>query len=193
MFDNLREDMRRVVQIAGDGAAAVGWRRLIASARSPGLHAVVAYRYGHWLLGRPWLLRLLLGLPYHLGAWYVRIGWGIELDRKARIGAGLFIGHFGDIHVGGGVVLGRRVAISQGVTIGVAGTGERSGSPVVGDDAYIAPGAKLFGAIRVGNNVKIGANAVIHCDLPDNAVAALSPGFELISMRGNRRQATNRC
>jgi serine O-acetyltransferase len=52
---------------------------------------------------------------------------------------------------------------------------------------YIGPGAKLFGPIHIGNNVKIGANAVVHADLPDDAVAALSPGFIILSRRGNRR------
>jgi serine acetyltransferase len=39
----------------------------------------------------------------------------------------------------------------------------------------------------VGNNVKIGANAVVHKDIPDNAVVALSPGFQIVSLKGNRR------
>jgi serine O-acetyltransferase len=42
------------------------------------------------------------------------------------------------------------------------------------------------GKITIGNNVKIGANAVIHKDLPDNAIAVLDPGFKIISYAGNR-------
>ena len=74
------------------------------------------------------------------------------------------------------------------VTIGRSGHGENYGMPVIGDDVYIAPGAKLFGKIRVGDNVKIGANAVVHRDVPDNAVVA-SPGFQIVSLKGNRRRA----
>jgi serine O-acetyltransferase len=59
--------------------------------------------------------------------------------------------------------------------------------PVIGDDVYIAPGACIFGAIRIGNNVRIGANAVVCKDIPDDAVVALDPGFTIISYRGNRR------
>jgi serine O-acetyltransferase len=56
----------------------------------------------------------------------------------------------------------------------------------IGDDVYIAPGAKVFGNITAGNNVKVGANAVVYRDLPDNAVVALSLGFQIISYKGNR-------
>ncbi len=50
----------------------------------------------------------------------------------------------------------------------------------------MAPGARLVGKITIGNNVKIGANAVIHKDLPDNAIAVSDPGFKIISYAGNR-------
>ena len=59
-------------------------------------------------------------------------------------------------------------------------------APTIGDNVYIAPGARLFGKIVIGNNVKVGANAVIHKDLPDNAIAVLDPGFKIISYAGNR-------
>ena len=55
------------------------------------------------------------------------------------------------------------------MTIGVAGKGEKRGCPIIGDNVYIAPGAKLFGKIKIGNNVKIGANAVVYKDIPDGA------------------------
>jgi serine O-acetyltransferase len=75
--------------------------------------------------------------------------------------------------------------MSQGITIGISGSGERRGVPTIGNDVYIAPGARLFGKIAIGNNVKIGANAVIHRDIPDNAVVVLDPGYKIISYKGN--------
>jgi serine O-acetyltransferase len=48
-----------------------------------------------------------------------------------------------------------------------------------------APGAKIFGKIKIGNNVKIGANAVVYKDIPDNAIVVLDPGFKIISYKGN--------
>jgi serine O-acetyltransferase len=52
--------------------------------------------------------------------------------------------------------------------------------PTIGNNVYIAPCAKMFGKIEIGDNVKIGANAVIHKSVPDNAIAVLNPGFQLL-------------
>ncbi len=96
------------------------------------------------------------------------------------MGPGLFIGHFGGITISASTVLGDNCSVSQNVTIGIAGSGDRLGVPVIGNDVYIAPGARLFGKITIGNNVKIGANAVIYKDVPDNSVAVLDPGFRIL-------------
>ncbi len=103
-----------------------------------------------------------------------------------RIGPGLYIGHFGGITVSSAAIIGRDCNLSQNITIGVSGAGSKRGAPTIGDNVYIAPGARLVGKISIGNNVKIGANAVIHKDLPDNAIAVLDPGFKIISYAGNR-------
>ena len=101
------------------------------------------------------------------------------------IGPGLYIGHFGGIIVSSAAVIGENCNISHGVTIGAAGTRQRGGVPRIGNNVYIGPGAKVFGRITIGNNVKIGANCVVHKDVPENAVVALNPGFEIISFKGN--------
>ncbi|MFH1718656.1 MAG: serine acetyltransferase [Planctomycetota bacterium] len=156
-------------------------KRAIGCFRSPGVHAVVVLRFGQWLKERNVIVRILL-TPFYLILHYrVVTKWGIDLARTARIGEGCYIGHFGGIIVGGDVEIGRNVSLSQGVTIGAWGQGAKRGSPTIGDNVYIAPGAKVFGKIRVGNNVKIGANAVIYKDVPDNAICALYPGFKIIS------------
>jgi serine O-acetyltransferase len=116
----------------------------------------------------------------------VKIIWGIELPRSATIGPGLYIGHFGGITIAPGVIIGRNCDISQHVTIGLSGQGEKAGVPTIGDNVYIAPGAQVFGKISVGSNVKIGANAVIYKDIPDNAIVVLDPGFKIVSYKGNR-------
>jgi serine O-acetyltransferase len=157
--------------------------------RSPGVHAVAVYRLGNWSLRQPLWARLALEPVYFVLDVLVKVAWGIDISRRARIGPGLYVGHFGGITVSPHAVIGANCALSQSVTIGVSGEGERRGAPVIGDDVYIAPGARLFGRIRIGHNVKIGANAVIHKDIPDNAVAAFDPGFRILSYRGNRRSA----
>ena len=171
-----RKDCRRARGHANGG----GW--WLAS----GLQAVAVYRMGNWALRQPVLARVFLDPLYVVLNVLVKVLWGIEISRHAQIGPGLYIGHFGGITVSRHAVIGANCALSQQVTIGVAGVGEKFGAPVIGDDVYIAPGARLFGGIRIGNNVKIGANAVVHEDIPDNAVVAV-PGFTILSYRGNRR------
>lgn len=69
----------------------------------------------------------------------------------------------------GGATIGRNVTIFHQVTIGRS----RGKAPVIGDNVFIGPGAKIFGGIRVGNNVKIGANCVVFQDVPDNSTVVL--------------------
>lgn len=183
-FAALREDIGRTYQSLSGSRTS----RAITCLRTPGVHAVVVYRFGQWAKAMPVALRLLLDPLYLFLNFLVKVLWGIDLPRGCSIGPGLYIGHFGGITISSKAVIGGNCNLSQDVTIGVSGVGEKRGVPVIGDDVYIAPGAKVFGRIRVGNNVKIGANAVVHEDIPDNAVVALSPGIRIISMKGNYRR-----
>lgn len=122
-----------------------------------------------------WLARLVLRHhSYRLG---------IFIPPETAIGPGLYIGHCGGIHFNPEARVGRNCNVSQGVTLGQANRGRRRGAPVIGDGVYIGPGAKIVGAVRVGDNVAIGANCVVTRDLPDNAVAAGVPG-QVISLAG---------
>ena len=181
----LAADLARAYRYASGSRA----RRIAVCLRSPGVHAVTAHRFGRWLLQRPRLVRLLLEPFYVVLDLLVHALWGIEISRRASIGGGLYLAHAGGIVVAAGTVIGTNCNLSHDVTIGLAGHGEKCGVPAIGDDVYIAPGAKLFGKIRVGDNVKIGANTVIHRDVPSNAVVALDPGFHIVSFNGNRRGA----
>jgi len=162
------------------------FRRIIGCYRSPGVHAIVIFRFGQWLKQKNILIRILLE-PFYLLLYHrIRSKWGIEIPRSAQLGEGFYIGHSGGITISGSAVFGKNVNISQQVTVGVAGQGDKRGVPIIGDNVYIAPGAVLFGKIKIGNNVKIGANAVISKDIPDNAIAVLDPGFKIISYKGNK-------
>lgn len=168
------------------------WKRLIQCYRAPGLHAMVVHRFGQWLPAQDFWVRLLLEPLYVLLFHRIRTKWGIQIGRDAQIGPGCYIERFGGIIVSGGARIGSNCTLSHGVTIGWSGYGEKHGAPTIGRDVSIAPGAKLFGRIRVGHNVKIGANVVICEDIPDHAVLALSPGYTILSYKGNRVQmATN--
>lgn len=184
----MRADVRRTYEKVHGSRPS----RIAQTLRTPGVQAAVVCRFGQWLRTLPLVVRLPLEPVYYVLNGLVQFLWGIELPRAAKIGPGLRISHFGGVIVSPFAVIGRNCGIGNGVTIGLAGEGENCGAPVIGDDVYIAAGAKVFGKIRVGNNVKIGANAVIHRDVPDNAVCALDPGFRIISFKGNRRVAVPR-
>ena len=106
-------------------------------------------------------------------------------QKNIQIGEGFYIGHFGGITISYATKIGKNFILSQQVTIGISGKGEKRGCPIIGDNVYIAPGAKLFGKIKVGNNVRIGANAVVHEDIPDNATVVLDPGFKILERNRN--------
>ncbi|HEY0939944.1 MAG TPA: serine acetyltransferase [Steroidobacter sp.] len=161
-------------------------RRVLTLARAPGTHAVLVLRFGQWSQRQPALLRLLFDPLYAILDLFIQAFWGIEIPRRTRVGPGLYIGHHGAITVSSGAVIGRNCNLSQNITIGVSGQGGKRGAPTLGDNVYVAPGARLVGKINIGNNVKIGANAVIYKDLPDNAIAVMEPGFKIISFAGNR-------
>jgi serine O-acetyltransferase len=116
---------------------------------------------------------------------------GIRMSMGARIGDGLMLAHRGCIYIGP-CEIGRNCNISQETTIGQGGLGtDRFGVPKIGDGVYIAPGAKLFGKIVIGNNVSIGANAVVSKDIPDNAIVVGNPG-RVVGFQEKNPQTGNR-
>jgi len=160
-------------------------KKTIGCYRSPGVHAVIIFRFGQWLKKKNLFIRILFTPIYFALDHRIRSKWGIEIPRSTEIGEGFYIGHFGGITISASAKIGKNANISQQITIGVSGKGSKSGCPIIGDNVYIAPGAKLFGKIHIGNNVKIGANAVVYKDIPDNAIVVLDPGFKIISYKGN--------
>lgn len=130
------------------------------------------------------LLRLSL---YHVARrmlMHYTYKFGISIPFETNIGSGFYIGHFGGIVVNEACTIGKNCNISHGVTLGILNRGERQGCPTVGDNVYIGPGAKIIGAIRVGNFSAIGANAVVTKDVPDHAVVVGIPA-RVISQDGS--------
>ena len=110
--------------------------------------------------------------------------YNCEIHTKTKIGTGLYLGHTSGIIISGYAIIGDNVNISQQVTIGISGRDENRGVPEIGNQVYIGPGAKVFGKIKIGNNVAIGANAVVNKDIPDNSVAVGIPA-KIISDSGS--------
>jgi serine O-acetyltransferase len=178
MWRELAADVRRY-----PGAGLMPLRYALAS---PGFWAVATYRVHRAVYGLPWPLRPLAKLAVKPTALAVTLATGVELPPGARIGAGLYVGHHGGIIVSCDAVIGERCNLSQGVTIGVADDDSgRRGAPRVGDRVYLALGAKVFGPIRVGRDVAVGANAVVHRDVPDGVTVAGVPA-RVVSTNGSR-------
>ena len=144
-------------------------------------------RYSYWMRMAYSTKGSKLLKPIHIFARlrlrHYQFKYGIQIPWHTKIGRGFYIGHFGCIVVNGATTIGKNCNISQGVTIGQANRGDRRGVATIGDGVYIGPGAKIVGKVSIGNNVAIGANAVVTKDVPDNAVVAGIPA-RIISLNG---------
>ena len=136
----------------------------------PGFHARQFHRLSHCLYRRR--MPVLSRFVSHLG----RLLTGIEIHPGARIGEGLFIDHGMGVVIGETAAVGDDVTMYQGVTLG--GTGKERGKrhPTVGNRVVISAGAKLLGAITIGDNTKIGAGSVVIHSVPSNATVVGVPG-----------------
>ncbi len=91
-----------------------------------------------------------------------------------QVGGGTKFGYGGiGVVIHARAVLGKNCSIAPNVTIG--GKSRWYEVPVIGDNVHISGGAKILGPIRIGNNVTIGANAVVVKDVPDNCIVAGVP------------------
>lgn len=90
------------------------------------------------------------------------------------------------IFISSGSIIGQQAVIFHQVTIGAVTTidSKKRGSPRIGDNCYIGAGAKIIGNIHVGNNVRIGANTVVHKDVPDNSI--VTQGSQIIHTHSSR-------
>jgi serine O-acetyltransferase len=159
MFDNIRQDML---------AQSDGWT-------AQGFWALVVYRFGRWRYRvRPALLRKFLSLLYKISFKFIQIVTGIELPCEAEIGKCFVIDHFGGIVISGYAKFGDNCRVRSGVVVGIRRIGENK-VPIVGNNVDIGTGAKLLGPITIGDNVVIGANAVVITDVPANSVAVGVP------------------
>jgi serine O-acetyltransferase len=126
---------------------------------APGVQAAIVFRFGHWVHLQPKFLRILLKPVYMLLNAFIQILWGIEIQYSARIGSGLYIGHFGGITISGEAVIGKFCNISQNVTIGISGQGEKRGVPIIGDNVYIPHSASWGGGEIIRKRGQRGDNS----------------------------------
>jgi serine O-acetyltransferase len=180
-FEELRQLVRSDLYRHTGAGDLTSFLRCLAS--TPGFNCTFWFRVVEYASDRQsafWFISPLLRFIKR----HFAIKYGIAIPRFTRIGPGLYIAHHGEIVLHADCRIGRDCNISQGVTLGQANRGPRAGAPSVGDRVYIGPGAKVVGAVRIGSDVAIGANAVVTDDVPDNAVVVGVPAH-VISYAGS--------
>lgn len=144
----------------------------------PGFRAVAVYRFGVWVntVGHPRLLHWSLYRIYRSLFRYVRNHYGIELPYTTAVGRRLEIGHQGGIVIHHLSKIGDDCLIHQNVTLGAATVETIERCPILGNRVEIGAGAVLIGAVVIGDDVRIGPNAVVTMNIPaGSTVVAAAP------------------
>ncbi len=136
----------------------------------PGLHAIWLYRVAHWLWrhGLLWLGRMVS----HVARWLT----GIEIHPGATIGHRFFIDHGMGVVIGETTEIGDDVTLYHGVTLGGTTWQKKKRHPTLRDGVIVGAGAKVLGAIEIGEHSRIGANSVVLRDVPAHSTVIGIPG-----------------
>lgn len=143
-----------------------------------GFWALQIYRFGHArfkyeskFIRWPW------GAVHTILSKISEIFFGILIGAKAKIGRRLIIEHFGSIIIHGSCEIGDDCIIRQGVTIGNRQLDRPLDAPKLGSRVNVGAGAKILGNVVVGDDVDIGANAVVINDVPSFHIAVGVPAL----------------
>ncbi len=139
-----------------------------------GFHSLVFHRIAHWFY------KCHLFFLARLISQIARFFTGIEIHPGAKIGRRLFIDHGMGIVIGETATIGNDCTIYHGVTLGGTGKDKKKRHPDLGDNVLVGCGAKILGPIKIGDNVKIGANSVVLKDVQKNTTIVGIPGKEIL-------------
>ena len=165
MFSLLKEDIQVVFD--RDPAARSTIETLLCC---PGLHAILMHRLNHWLWEKKTYLLA------RLGSHITRFLTGIEIHPGAIIGRRFFIDHGMGIVIGETAEIGDDCSLYHGVTLGGTTWNKGKRHPTLKNGVIIGAGAKVLGPITLGNGCRVGSNAVVVKEVPDNATVVGIPG-----------------
>ena len=153
---------------------------------SSGFHAVVFHRFNHWLWQNNFKLiaRFLSQISRFLT--------GIEIHPGARIGKAFFIDHGMGVVIGETTEIGDNVTLYHDVTLGGTTVFDEHGKvttkrhPTIGNNVIIGSGAQVLGPIVIGDNVKIGSNAIVTKDVASNTTVIGMAAHHVAEFRHSR-------
>ncbi len=160
----IREDIDAA--LARDPAAR---GRLYVALTYPGLHAIWLYRLAHKL----WRQQHQISAQFI--SMFARLWTGIEIHPGATIGRRLFIDHGMGVVIGETAIVGDDCLIYHQVTLGGRSRRQAKRHPTVGNRVLIGAGAKVIGDIEIGDDAKIGANALVTTDVAPGSVVVGVP------------------
>jgi len=147
----------------------------------PGFHAMTIHRLAHrlWRIRWKWLARFVS----FLGRWLT----GIEIHPGATIGRRVFIDHGMGVVIGETAEVGDDCTLYHGVTLGGTSWNKGKRHPTLKPGVVVGAGAKILGPITVGSGARVGSNAVVVKDVPDNATAVGIPARIVDSVAEKQR------
>jgi serine O-acetyltransferase len=148
----------------------------------PGVHALLLHRLSHrlWNLKLKWIARLLSNLGRFLT--------GIEIHPGAKIGRRFFIDHGMGVVIGETSEIGDDCTLYHGVTLGGTSWEKGKRHPTLGNNIIIGAGAKVLGPINIGENARIGSNAVVVNNVSSGATIVGVPGRPIEQKDGDFKQ-----
>ena len=177
MFRRLSEDIATIRE--RDPAARSRWEVLTCY---PGLHALFLHRIAHrcWTSGWRWLGRWL--------SYWARFLTGIEIHPGATLGRRVFIDHGVGVVIGETAEVGDDCTIYQGVTLGGTSLNVGKRHPTLHRGVVVSAGAKVLGPFVVGENARVGANAVVLREVPPGATAVGIPARIITGSKVERHE-----
>lgn len=146
----------------------------------PGFRSMAVYRFGVWRMTvRPKILRAPFSILYRWMFRRCRNGYGIELPYSAQIGRRVIIEHQSGIVIHGNSEIGDDCIIRQGCTLGNKTLDRPHDAPKLGKRVNVGAGAKILGAVNVGDDAIIGANSVVLKDVPPGMIAVGLPAMNI--------------
>jgi serine O-acetyltransferase len=142
----------------------------------PGFQALAVHRFGVWVSGMRFrLIRGVLDRLYRFLYVYARNHYGIELPRTTKVGRRLAIGHQGGIVIHGSSHIGDDCVIRQNVTLGAASAETVQHGPTLMNRVEVGCGAVIIGKIVIGDDVRIGPNAVVTTNIARGSTVVAPP------------------